>query len=106
MTPACRSAPIRTSPAARIAALALLAALMALAMIDTSLPARADTDATGAAVPYTTDEEGGELVVSIGDDRCVRGVQTYVIVYDLVNLVRHFSDTDADECYWDVNGTA
>jgi uncharacterized membrane protein YgcG len=66
---------------------------------------RGVTDATGTAVPYTTDEDEGFLIVSIGDDDYVHGVQTYVIVYDLVNIVRHFTDTDTDEFYWDVNGT-
>src|SRR5690606_13830520 len=35
----------------------------------------------------------------------VHGPTTYVITYEQRNVVRSFADTDADEFYWDANGT-
>ncbi len=35
----------------------------------------------------------------------VQGVQTYVVTYTQKNVTQYFSNTDADEFYWDTNGT-
>ena len=38
-------------------------------------------------------------------DSYVHGATTYVISYTQRDTIRHFSDTNDDEFYWDVNGT-
>ncbi len=67
------------------------------------------TDAAGEDVPYevTWYEDGAESFVelALGTDEFVHGEQTYVIEYTQRNVVGAFSDTGADEFYWDVNGT-
>ncbi|OUE24305.1 DUF2207 domain-containing protein [Clavibacter michiganensis] len=63
------------------------------------------TDEVGAARAYESDSDDGALVLTIADDdRYVRGEQTYVIEYEQRDVTRAFSDTEADEFYWDVNG--
>lgn len=63
------------------------------------------TDADGIPVFYTEDRIGDFVELALGTDEFVRGVQTYVITYEQVNVVRSFDDTGSDEFYWDVNGT-
>ena len=63
------------------------------------------TDADGTAVPYTESVDDGFREVSIGTDEFVRGEQTYVVTYGQRNVIRAYDDTDADEFYWDLNGT-
>ena len=60
------------------------------------------TDASGAAVPFEVEEEDGFVAVLTGDDRFVRGVQTYVISYTLQDVVLARDDEAADEFYWDL----
>ncbi|MEJ6489955.1 DUF2207 domain-containing protein [Leucobacter sp. USCH14] len=60
------------------------------------------TDASGAAVPFEIEEEDGFVAVLTGDDRFVRGVQTYVISYTLQDVVLAREDGAADEFYWDL----
>ena len=63
------------------------------------------TDGSGAPRAYETDSDDGALVLTIADeDAYVRGEQTYVIEYEQHDVTRAYSDTDADEFYWDVNG--
>lgn len=80
-------------------------------LVDTELAIVGVTDATGAALPYTTyDEEdfsSGDLfrVLRIGDaDTYVHGEQSYVIEYTMRHVVAPFADTGVDEFYWDING--
>lgn len=63
------------------------------------------TDAEGAAVPYTSETEDGVVALALGTDDFVHGVQTYVITYTQRNVTRFYADTNAQEFYWDVNGT-
>jgi uncharacterized membrane protein YgcG len=62
-------------------------------------------DAQGADVPYEVAWNNGFVELALGTDEFVHGEQTYVIEYTQRNIVGTFSDTDADEFYWDVNGT-
>ncbi len=64
------------------------------------------TDADGNAVEFDDSEtEDGFIQLALGNDDYVRGTQTYVIEYTQRDAVRAFSDTDADEFYWDAPGT-
>ena len=62
-------------------------------------------DAAGADVPYEASWNDGMVELALGTDEYVHGEQTYVIEYTQRNVVGAFSDTDADEFYWDINGT-
>lgn len=63
------------------------------------------TDEGGAEVPYEATDTGSALDLALGTDDYVHGRTTYVIEYTMRNVVREFADTDADEFYWDVNGS-
>lgn len=63
------------------------------------------TDENGSPVPYEIDTEDGFTLVSIGTDDYLHGRHTFVITYQQRDVVRSFSDTRADELYWDINGT-
>jgi uncharacterized membrane protein YgcG len=67
------------------------------------------TDENGADVPYETDEEDGLLFVLTGnDDDFVQGLTTYVIEYEMRDVVlatdpsAGSSAPPADEFYWDL----
>ncbi|GAA1138476.1 hypothetical protein GCM10009651_23120 [Microbacterium natoriense] len=60
------------------------------------------TDGTGADVPYETDEDDGVLFVLTGDDSYVHGLTTYVIEYEMRDVILHRADGRADEFYWDL----
>ena len=62
-------------------------------------------DDTGADVYVEEFDEGPFLVLALGTDEFVHGETTYVITYELENVIGSFTDTGADEFYWDVNGT-
>lgn len=62
-------------------------------------------DEFGQPVPYTTEYYEDFYSVGLGDDTFVRGRQTYVISYRQTDVVEAFADTNADEFYWDINGT-
>jgi uncharacterized membrane protein YgcG len=52
------------------------------------------------------DTDNGYRELRIGSaNRYVEGTQTFVISYTQSNVTKSFSDTGADEFYWDVNGT-
>lgn len=59
------------------------------------------TDETGADVPYETDTDDGVLYVLTGDDDYVQGLQTYVIEYEMRDVVLA-GETGVDEFYWDL----
>ncbi|MFJ6533894.1 DUF2207 domain-containing protein [Microbacterium sp. NPDC091662] len=67
------------------------------------------TDENGADVPYEADEEDGLLYVLTGnDDDYVRGLTTYVIEYEMRDVIlatdpsEGSSTPPADEFYWDL----
>lgn len=65
------------------------------------------TDGEGHDVPYETDEEDGLLLVLTGDDDFVRGLTTYVIEYEMDDVVLATSPKDpstpaVDEFYWNL----
>lgn len=67
------------------------------------------TDGNGADVPYETDEEDGLIYVLTGnDDDFVRGLTTYVIEYEMRDMVlatkpsAGSSAPPTDEFYWDL----
>lgn len=62
-------------------------------------------DENGTPVNYTSKTTGSAVELALGTDAYVHGPTTYVISYTQVDTVRHFTDTDDDEFYWDVNGT-
>ncbi|MBI4034640.1 DUF2207 domain-containing protein [Candidatus Saccharibacteria bacterium] len=59
--------------------------------------------ADGSAWPYSTYEQNDNLVLKIGDpDKFVHGQQTYLISYQLRNVINF--QPGGDEFYWDING--
>ncbi|UDF13649.1 DUF2207 domain-containing protein [Antiquaquibacter oligotrophicus] len=64
------------------------------------------TNENGDPRPFEveTDDDGFVLVTSAARDY-VHGAQTYVFTYTQRNVTRYFENTDADEFYWDTNGT-
>ncbi|HRN29501.1 MAG TPA: DUF2207 domain-containing protein [Terrimesophilobacter sp.] len=62
-------------------------------------------DEHGAAVHFEVIGSGELVELALGTDEFVHGRTTYVITYEQRNVVRSFADTDADEFYWDTNGT-
>jgi uncharacterized membrane protein YgcG len=73
----------------------------------TNLRVESITDERGQQLSYSDEESNSEnLILRIGDaDTFVHGEQTYAITYTQRDVTRFFSDTSADEFYWDVNGT-
>jgi len=63
------------------------------------------TDGEGNPRSVETESEDGFLYVTSRADGYVHGAQTYVFTYTMQNVTWTFADTDADEFYWDVNGT-
>jgi uncharacterized membrane protein YgcG len=62
-------------------------------------------DQKGAPVPFTENNQGDNVELALGTDAFVHGATTYVISYTQRDTIRHFTNTDDDEFYWDVNGT-
>lgn len=64
------------------------------------------TDQSGKDVLYDTYSSNDNTVLRIGEaDTYVHGVKKYIITYTQHDVSRFFSNTNADEFYWDVNGT-
>lgn len=65
------------------------------------------TDQTGAPREFSTDKYGDFLSVTMAvpQGQFVHGTQHYVIEYTQRDVTRFFEDSDADEFYWDTNGT-
>ena len=61
------------------------------------------TDENGAARPMETESDDGAFHIVSRADEYLRGVQTFVLTYELENVVWDFPDTGL-EFYWDVNG--
>lgn len=65
------------------------------------------TDGEGRDVPFETDDEDGLLLVLTGDDQYARGLTTYVIEYEMSDVVLATSPRDSatpavDEFYWNL----
>ena len=59
------------------------------------------TDGTGRPAPYETDEDDGLVYILTGDDEYVRGLTTYVIEYQMRDVIIA-ADSGVDELYWDL----
>lgn len=72
----------------------------------TSLKIESITNEKDQELPYSESTSNDNLVLRIGDgDKYVHGKNTYVITYTQRDVTKFFQNTNADEFYWDVNGT-
>ena len=72
----------------------------------TDLTVQSVVDENGNGRPWSAESEDGFLVMKLGEEGTyVHGKQTYVVTYTQKNVTQYFSNTDADEFYWDTNGT-
>lgn len=72
----------------------------------TSLRVESVKDAEGNSLDYSDSTVNNNLVLRIGNaDEYVHGTKHYIITYTQRDVTQFFSDTNADEFYWDVNGT-
>jgi len=62
------------------------------------------TDEKGEPRAFKVEVDEGFTLVTVAADSYVSGQQTYVFSYDQSNVTQYFSNTDADEWYWDTNG--
>ncbi|MGV8850960.1 MAG: DUF2207 family protein [Rhodoglobus sp.] len=62
------------------------------------------TDEAGDPRPFEVEHDEGFVLVTSAADSFVEGAQTYVFSYEQSDVTRYFSNTDADEWYWDTNG--
>lgn len=60
------------------------------------------TTESGDPVPFMVRDEGEVRIVVIGNNRYVRGLQTYVLRYTLSDVILARDDGKADEFYWDL----
>ncbi|RLP74734.1 DUF2207 domain-containing protein [Mycetocola tolaasinivorans] len=63
------------------------------------------TDDEGRPVPYETERDDDNLLVLVGDDTFLHGINTFVIRYSQHDVTRYFEDTGVDELYRDSIGT-
>lgn len=63
------------------------------------------TDENGDVRPFDTDDDDGTFSITSRSDHYLHGQQTFVFTYTMRHVTWRFSDTDADEFYWDVNGS-
>ncbi|MGV8859455.1 DUF2207 domain-containing protein [Rhodoglobus sp.] len=63
------------------------------------------TDETGKPRPFDVEHDEGFTLITSAANTFVSGAQTYVFSYDQTDVTRYFSNTEADEWYWDTNGT-
>lgn len=59
-------------------------------------------DADGADVPYETEEDDGLLYILTGTDEYVHGPTTYVVEYEMREVVLAAEETEVDEFNWDL----
>lgn len=71
----------------------------------TGIQVQSVTDEQGNGRHYESESDDGFLELTIAGDEYVHGQQTYVITYTQHDITRFFADTEADEFYWDTNGT-
>ncbi len=60
------------------------------------------TDEHGDPVPYWTESEEGTLLLLLGTDDYVHGLNTYVIEYEMRDVMLAASETEKDEFYWNL----
>lgn len=83
-----------------------------------SLPASYQGRTTNLQVISVTDGEGNprrfevesssqvvDVIAAVPEGQFVRGEQTYVITYSQRDVVDYFANSDAEEFYWNLNGT-
>jgi len=73
----------------------------------TSLQVVSVTDENGQPRPFTVDASASrvDIVSAVPEGTFTRGVQTYVITYTQRDVVDFFANTNAQEFFWNVNGT-
>ncbi len=73
----------------------------------TSLQVISVTDENGQPRPFTVDATAArvDIVSAVPEGSFTRGVQTYVITYTQRDVVDFFANTNAQEFFWNVNGT-
>ncbi|GEK85461.1 DUF2207 domain-containing protein [Microbacterium aerolatum] len=59
-------------------------------------------DESGDDVPFETEDDDGVLYVLTGNDDFVHGPTTYVIEYEMRDVILAASGTEVDEFYWDL----
>lgn len=59
-------------------------------------------DESGEDVPYEIEEDDGLVYVLTGDDEYVHGSTTYVIEYEMRDVILAATETEVDEFYWDL----
>lgn len=59
-------------------------------------------DENGEDVPFETEHDGGLLYVLTGNDDYVHGPTTYVIEYEMRDVILAATKTGVDEFYWDL----
>lgn len=60
------------------------------------------TDENGNRVPYETENEDGTLYLLLGTDDYVHGLTTYVIEYEMRDVMIAATETGRDEFYWNL----
>ncbi|WP_231601656.1 DUF2207 domain-containing protein [Salinibacterium sp. SWN167] len=63
------------------------------------------TDETGTARPFDVENDDEFTLVTSAATSFVEGPNTYVFSYEQSNVTAFAPDTNADEFYWDTNGT-
>ena len=73
----------------------------------TSLQVVSVTDENGQPRPFEVSSDSGrvDIVSAVPEGRYTYGVQTYVITYTQRDVVDYFRNSDAQEFYWNTNGT-
>ncbi|MGP6170551.1 DUF2207 domain-containing protein [Microbacterium sp. A204] len=59
-------------------------------------------DESGNDIEYETEEDDGILYVLTGGDEFVHGANTYVIEYEMRDIILDATETKVDEFYWDL----
>lgn len=59
-------------------------------------------DGNGGDIPYEIEEDDGIVYVLTGDDEYVHGSTTYVIEYEMRDVILAAERTKVDEFYWDL----
>lgn len=60
----------------------------------------------GQAEPISDEYNKGDLhVIETGTNDYINGTQVFELKYSMRDVTRYFADTNADEFYWDTNGT-
>jgi uncharacterized membrane protein YgcG len=72
----------------------------------TEIQVESVVDENGKERYFDASSEDGFLTLQLGSESTyVHGRQVYVVTYTQTNVTRFFENTNADEFYWDTNGT-